>query len=97
MDLNRAIAATITVARNEWKYVADLETQFDSSLPLIPCHTGEINQVVLNLIVNAAHAIGDAARQGGRQRGTITVETQRCAEWAEIRIKDTGTGIPERC
>ena len=95
MDLNRAIAATITVARNEWKYVADMETQFDSSLPPVPCHTGEINQVVLNLIVNAAHAIGDAARQGGRQRGIITIETHRCVEWAEIRIKDTGTGIPE--
>jgi PAS domain S-box-containing protein len=95
MDLNRAIAATITVARNEWKYVADMETHFDSSLPPVPCHTGEINQVVLNLIVNAAHAIGDAARQGGRQRGTITIETHRCVEWAEIRITDTGTGIPE--
>jgi PAS domain S-box-containing protein len=95
-DLNRAIAATINVARNEWKYVADLETHFDSSLPLIPCHTGEINQVILNLIVNAAHAIGDVARLGGRQRGTITVETRRCAEWAEVRIEDSGTGIPEK-
>jgi PAS domain S-box-containing protein len=96
LDLNRAIAATITVARNEWKYVADLKTDFEPLLPLIPCHTGEINQVILNLIVNAAHTIGDVARHGGRERGTITVTTERCAEWAEIRIEDTGTGIPEK-
>lgn len=93
-DLNRAIAATITVARNEWKYLAEAKTDFDVSLPLIPCHTGEINQVILNLIVNAAHAIGDVARQGGPQKGTITVQTRRCERWAEIRVEDTGTGIP---
>ena len=59
LDLNHAIQNTITVARNEWKYVADLETDLDPSLPLIPCHPGEFNQVILNLIVNAAHAIAD--------------------------------------
>jgi signal transduction histidine kinase len=76
--------------------VAELETDFDPSLPPVSCHPGEFNQVILNLIVNAAHAIGDVARQGGPQRGTITVRTQRCAEWVEIRIADTGTGIPEK-
>ena len=96
LDLNRAIASTITVARNEWKYVADLETDFDPSLPSVSCHPGEFNQVILNLIVNAAHAIGDVAHQGGPQRGTIRVETRRSAEWAEIRIEDTGTGIAEK-
>jgi two-component system, NtrC family, sensor kinase len=96
LDLNRAIAGTLTVARNEWKYVADLETHFDPSLTPLSCHPGEINQVVLNLIVNAAHAIGDVALRGGPRRGTITVRTLRCAEWAEIRIEDTGTGIPEK-
>jgi PAS domain S-box-containing protein len=96
LDLNRAIASTITVARNEWKYVADVNTDFDSSLPPVTCHPGEINQVILNLIVNAAHAIGDVAQQGGRPRGTISVRTLRCAQCAEIRIEDTGTGIPEK-
>ncbi|MGO9797115.1 MAG: PAS domain S-box protein [Terracidiphilus sp.] len=96
LDLNRAIAATITVARNEWKYVADVETDFDPSLPPVTCHPGEVNQVILNLVVNAAHAIGDMARNGGSQRGTISVRTLRRAEWAEIRIEDTGTGIPEK-
>jgi PAS domain S-box-containing protein len=96
LDLNRAIASTITVARNEWKYVADLETEFDSSLAAVSCHPGEFNQVILNLIVNAAHAIADVARAGGPQKGSIKVQTRSCPEWAEVRIRDSGTGIPEK-
>ena len=96
LDLNHAIDSTITVARNEWKYVADLETDFDSSLPLVPCQPGEFNQVILNLIVNAAQAIADASRKGGPEKGRISVRTLHCPEWAEIRIHDTGSGIPEK-
>ena len=94
LDLNHAIESTITVARNEWKYVADLKTDFDTSLPLIPCQPGEFNQVILNLIVNAAQAIADAVRKGRTEMGLITVRTRNCREWAEIRIQDTGSGIP---
>jgi PAS domain S-box-containing protein len=95
LDLNRAIASTITVARNEWKYVADVETDFDPSLPLISCHPGEFNQVILNLIVNAAHAIADVVGKGSA-KGKITVQTKNCPDCVEIRIRDTGTGIPEK-
>jgi PAS domain S-box-containing protein len=95
LDLNHAIESTITVARNEWKYVADMETDFDPSLPLISCQPGEFNQVILNLIVNAAHAIGDVVGKGGPLKGKITVQTRSCEEWVEIRIQDTGSGIPE--
>jgi PAS domain S-box-containing protein len=95
LDLNHAIESTITVARNEWKYVADLETQFDSSLPPISCLPGEFNQVILNLIVNAAHAIADVIEKGSDKKGKITVQTQNTNEWVEIRIQDTGSGIPE--
>ena len=94
VGLNKAIESTITVARNEWKYVADMVTDFDPALPPVPCLPGEINQVILNLIVNAAHAIGDVVKEGGG-KGTITVSTRLAGEWAEIRIRDTGTGIPE--
>jgi PAS domain S-box-containing protein len=94
VDLNHAINSTITVARNEWKYVAEVETEFDASLPLIPCLPGEFNQVILNLIINAAHAIGDANRKGGQEKGRISVRTLNCPEWAEIRIQDSGSGIP---
>jgi PAS domain S-box-containing protein len=96
LDLNRSINSTITVARNEWKYVSDLETDFDSTLPMISCLPGEFNQVILNLIVNASHAIAEVIKNGGPERGKITVQTRNCAGWAEIRIQDTGTGIPEK-
>jgi signal transduction histidine kinase len=96
LDLNRAIASTITVSRNEWKYVAELETDFDASLPLISCQPGEFNQVILNLIVNAAHAIADVVAKESSQTGKITVQTRDCKDWAEIRIQDSGSGIPEK-
>jgi PAS domain S-box-containing protein len=94
LDLNHAIDSTITVARNEWKYVAEVETEFDTSLPPIPCLPGEFNQVILNLIINATHAIGDANRKGGLEKGKIKVQTLNCPGWAEIRIQDSGSGIP---
>jgi PAS domain S-box-containing protein len=96
LDLNRAITSTITVARNEWKYVAEMETELDPSLPPVLCLPGEFNQVILNLLVNAAHAIADVVRKGGPAMGKIKVQTLNCPEWAEIRIQDTGTGIPEK-
>jgi signal transduction histidine kinase len=95
IDLNRAIQSTITVARNEWKYVAEVVTEFDSCLPMARCLPGEFNQVILNLIINAAQAIAETAQEGDAARGTITISTRRDGEWAEIRIGDTGTGIPE--
>ena len=76
------------------KYVADLVTEFATDLPPVLCIAGEFNQVVLNLVVNAAHAIDDViAKPGGK--GTITVSTRRDGEHVEVRIRDTGTGIPE--
>jgi PAS domain S-box-containing protein len=96
LDLNHAIANTISVARNEWKYVADVETEFDPSLPLISCQPGEFNQVILNLIVNAVHAVADVVGKGGSTKGKIKIQTRNCPEWAEIRVQDTGTGIAEK-
>ena len=94
VDLNRAIESTVTVARNEWKYVADLHTNLDPSLPPVPCLVGQFNQVILNMIVNATHAIADAAKGTGG-KGTITICTSRVGDFVEVRIADTGTGIPE--
>jgi PAS domain S-box-containing protein len=95
LDLNHAIESTLTVSRNEWKYIADLETEYDSSLPLVQCMAAEFNQVILNLIVNAAHAIADVVGKGGTRKGKITVRTVKCPSWAEIQVQDTGTGIPK--
>jgi PAS domain S-box-containing protein len=93
-DLNRAIQTTLTIARNEYRYVADLVTEL-GDLPLVYCCIDDINQVVLNLVVNAAHAISDVV-QGTNRRGTITVRTWRQDDSVLISISDTGTGIPEQ-
>lgn len=95
VDMNNAIQSTLTVARNEWKYVADMVTDFDPALPSVPCFAGEFNQVILNLIVNAAHTIEDVVGDGASGKGTITITTRRVDEWAEIRVQDTGTGMPD--
>jgi signal transduction histidine kinase len=96
IDLNKAIETTLTVARNEWKYVAKIVTEFDPQLPKVPCLPGEFNQVILNLVVNAAHAIGDVVGDGAKGMGIITASTRQCDDRVEIRIRDTGTGIPEK-
>lgn len=95
IDINEAIASTITVSRNEWKYVAEMRTDFDAHLPPVLCLPGRLNQVILNLIVNAAHAIGKVVGDGSEGKGIITVSTRRDADWVEIRIRDSGCGIPE--
>jgi two-component system, NtrC family, sensor kinase len=94
LDLNRAIESTLTVSRNEWKYVADVDVNFDPNLPMVTCLPSEINQVVLNLIVNAAQAIADKCAGGPACRGMIGLRTRRDGDWVEIRVKDNGAGIP---
>ncbi|HWW21722.1 MAG TPA: ATP-binding protein [Steroidobacteraceae bacterium] len=94
-DLNHAISNTITVATNEWKYVAKVETQLDSSLPQVPVIPGEFNQVILNMVVNAAHAIADTREQHPTRIGTIRIVTRRLPDWAEINISDDGCGMPK--
>lgn len=92
-NLNQAIEATAVVATNEWKYHAELKTDLDSNLPFVPCNIGEINQVVLNLIVNAAHAIRDSELKDGK--GLILVSTRQYDQYVVITIQDNGGGIPE--
>jgi PAS domain S-box-containing protein len=93
-DLNQAVESTITVATNEWKYVADVAFDLDPGLPPVPCLLHEFNQVILNIVVNAAHAIADVIG-GGNEKGKITVSTRKLDQRAEIRISDTGTGMSE--
>jgi two-component system, NtrC family, sensor kinase len=91
--LTQAIRGTLVIAHNEYKYLAEMSTEF-GDLPLVPCYLGEINQVILNLIVNAAHAISDVVKDSGIL-GKITVRTRLDGGAVEISIGDTGTGIPE--
>ena len=95
-DLNQAIRSTVVVATNEWKYHADLDLDLQDELPLVPCNIGEINQVVLNLIVNGAHAIRDRIVEG--QKGNLVVSTRHYpdAQCVIIAIADNGGGIPAK-
>ncbi|HEY6451343.1 MAG TPA: ATP-binding protein [Steroidobacteraceae bacterium] len=92
-DINHAIVNSITVATNEWKYVATIDTDLDAALPLVPVIPGEFNQVILNIIVNAAHAVGDARAADGKGKGTIRVVTRQVGQWAEVAITDDGCGM----
>jgi PAS domain S-box-containing protein len=93
VDLNRAISSTLIIARSEYKYVAEVKTEFQE-LPLVTCHGGQINQVVLNLVVNAAHAIADKVK-GTPAMGLITVRTSVDSGFAVVSVSDTGGGVPE--
>lgn len=94
VDLNRLVDDTVNLCRNEWKYVSELVTDLDSDLPLVPCLSQEIGQVLLNLVVNAAHAIAEAQEGDTGRDGCIRITTRKCGEWAEICVMDNGSGIP---
>lgn len=91
-DINRALETTLTVSHNRWKNLATVEKNFDPGLPSIPCHAGEMNQVFLNLIINAAQAIETS---GLPLPGRISISTCRKGDSIEIRVADSGRGIPE--
>ena len=93
-DINDALCSTIVVARGEWKYVAEMVTDLDPDLPPVPCVLADINQVMLNLIINAAHAIDAAPGRAPDAKGVITVRTRVEDRWVVIEVQDTGTGIP---
>lgn len=97
-DVNHVILSSITLTINQWKYVADLRDELSYDLPLISCNPSKLGQVIVNLIVNASHAITDvveeAKKQGKEEKGEIRVLSRVVDEYVEIRIADTGTGIP---
>ncbi len=95
-DLNRAIESTVTVATNEWKYVAKMELDLDDRLPFVPLLADEFNQAILNMIVNAAHAIGEAQAEHPERKGVISVSSRAGGDgWVEVRVADNGVGIPD--
>ena len=90
-DINAIIETTLIVSKNQWKYVAEVETDLDRSLPQVKCLPGELGQVILNLVVNAAQAIGSAERENG----LIRVTTRRRDDFVIIEVSDNGSGIPD--
>jgi signal transduction histidine kinase len=92
-DINRGITCTLAVAQNAIKYAADVELHL-GELPEVECRIGELNQVLLNLITNAAHAVADKHAVDGA-RGRIGISTYRWADRVVIQVSDDGCGIPE--
>ena len=95
VDLNEAVRNTVAVSTNEWKYNSDVSLDLQDDLPRVPCVAGDMNQVLLNLIVNAAHAVTERVQDGGLDKGTITVRTRLDGDAVRIDVVDDGAGIPE--
>lgn len=91
-DINRIIDSTVTVSSNEWKMCADIEMNLDEALPPILLYSSQIKQAILNLIVNAAHAI---SAKNEEQKGTITIHSSVEDGSARVAVKDSGIGIAE--
>lgn len=94
VSLSRLVETAAAVSRHEWKYVADLVTEFDPAQPEIPVVVDEINQALLALIINAAQAVAVANTRQGRPKGLIVFRTRTTPADAIIEIEDNGTGIP---
>ena len=94
-DLNRAIESTALVCQGEWKYVADLDLDLAPELPPVPCLPDEVNQVILNLIINATHAIAEVLEAAGGGKGRIRITTRAEQDCVRIGVQDSGAGIPE--
>jgi PAS domain S-box-containing protein len=93
-DLNRAIQNTTLICQNEWKYIANLELNLSADLPPIPCFPDEFNQVILNLVINAVHAIDESRASKDGEKGLIRIITQPVDGFARITVEDSGAGIP---
>ncbi|MFH2001122.1 MAG: HAMP domain-containing sensor histidine kinase, partial [Planctomycetota bacterium] len=97
VDLNRTIDSTIIITRDEWRKVADVKTDLDPTIPLLPGSQRQINQVIKSLISNAAHAL---AKKKGKDsaglKGTIQISSHLDEDWVEIRVRDTGVSLSEK-
>jgi len=93
IDLNDLIGNVIIVATNEWKYVAEIDLNVDPNGSLLMCNPGEITQVLLNVLVNAAQSIGEKVK-GTSEKGIIIISSRFDNENATVSIQDTGIGIP---
>jgi signal transduction histidine kinase len=94
-NINQGIVVTTEISKNEWKYIAELELNLSPNMPLVFCLQDELNQVILNMIVNSAHAIEEKNGKGSSAKGKITIETLQEDEFVVIIITDTGMGIKE--
>lgn len=96
VDITEAINSTITVSRSEWRYIAELTTNYSENLPKIKCLRDEFNQVILNIIVNAAHAIEAKNSEKNGELGSIKIDVSQTGQYIEVLISDNGTGMTDK-
>jgi len=94
LDINKAIESTVNLTRNEWKYSAELTTNLTPDLPIVQGYPADFNQVILNIIINAAQALQEKGVRGGPEKERIEISTRQDGKEVEICIRDTGPGIP---
>ncbi|KHK03642.1 Signal transduction histidine kinase [Desulfovibrio sp. TomC] len=94
VDLNAAVENTVIVAKNEWKYASEVILELDRSLPPVFCLPGDFNQVILNILVNAAHAVAEKVK-GTVEKGRITIRTEADGDFFKLSVADTGVGISD--
>jgi signal transduction histidine kinase len=92
VDLNQVINSTLTISRNEWKTTAQMKLNLEPNLPVVPGRPSELGQVILNMVVNAVHAIRE--KHGDGQMGEIEIATRLKDDAIELMIRDNGNGIP---
>lgn len=96
-NINNCIESTVTISKHTWKYHSEMEVDLDPELPEVMCHPGPFNEVILNIVVNAADAIRERIENNSDiHKGAIKIQTKKQPEFAEIRISDTGGGIPQK-
>lgn len=95
LPLHELIHDVISISTNEWKYVADMTLSLDESIGDVPVSRNEFNQALLNIIINAAHAISDQIKSGTKKKGKIHISTEALKDKVVVKIKDDGPGIPK--
>lgn len=94
-DINKALESTLIILKNEVKYITNIQTNFDKNLPKVVCCIDEINQVFMNLVVNAAHSIEQKNAGFNVKKGLIRVSSQLEGKYVVVKVADDGLGIPE--
>ena len=94
-DLNACVQSTVTISRNRWKHIAEIDLQLDPDLPECMAQPAELNQVLLNFIVNASDAVAEKQGDDESSLGKITIRTWSDGRSVSAAVEDTGAGIPE--
>lgn len=95
-DLHKLINSSLTISRNAWKYIAEIEKDFDDTIPPIVCLASDLGQVFVNIIINAAHALEEKFDQSDSLQGKIIIKTINKGSNIEIVFSDNGSGMSKK-